>query len=129
MRIDIRYMGKIKNDFIRQGVNEYLKRINTKGWQVNIREGHKNICDADYILSERGRAIGPEELLSLFAKGEKGAPVGFLIGPPSGFKKDIPTKKMISLSPLTMTSELTVLMFMEQLYRFYCISKGKTYVR
>ncbi len=122
-------MGKIKNDFIRQGVNEYLKRINTKGWQVNLRENHKTAGDTDYILSERGRAIGPEELSSLFVKGSKGAPVGFLIGPPSGFKEDIPSKKMISLSPLTMTSELTVLMFMEQLYRFYCTSKGKTYVR
>ncbi len=129
MKISIVYNGKIKNDFIKNGVNEYLKRMNGKGWQIRFSEQKKVRNKFSYILSEKGKKISWKELENIFHSA-KNMDLSFLIGPPDGFDDEyLKGKRAIALSELTFTSELTSLVFIEQLYRFFSKEKGKTYVR
>ena len=111
------------------GIGEYLKRMNVKGWQINFIEKKKINEEFTYILSEKGKLLNTAQLNNIFHEAQN-KNISFLIGPPHGFKDGLlKGKNTISLSNLTFTSELTSLIFIEQLYRFFSKERGKTYVR
>ena len=129
MKIDILNGGRIKNSFIKEGVNEYLKRLNTKGWQVTLKE-KCSPAENCIFLSERGKLLSEKSFFSIFRTGFSGKILNFYIGKPRGFEKGfLKGKRAYSLSPLTMTSELTNLVFIEQIYRFWTLQQGKEYVK
>ncbi|MCD6578082.1 23S rRNA (pseudouridine(1915)-N(3))-methyltransferase RlmH [bacterium] len=133
MRIEIHIMGKIKNLFIKDGVREYLKRMNGKGWQIKFVEksNYKEVKETEWIiLSEHGQKCTFKEFCNILTKGYSSRKIRFLIGPPEGFtKKFLINKKVLSLSSLMFSAEISALVLSEQIYRFWTVEKGKTYVR
>ena len=131
-RLSIIAIGKIKKNWIREGINQYKKRIpdliinETKSFNIdNIRVNNIIIC-----LTEEGQSFNSIELTSLLLN-FKNKKINFLIGDADGIPSDIKDKSnlLLSLSPLTFPHELARLILIEQIYRAISISNNSPYHR
>ncbi len=131
-RLSINAIGKIKKNWIKDGINQYKKRMpgliinESKSFNIdNIRFNHIIIC-----LSEEGKSFSSIELTSLLLK-FKNKKIIFLIGDADGVPSDIKEKShiLLSLSPLTFPHELARLILLEQIYRAISISNNSPYHR
>ena len=131
-RLSINAIGKIKKNWIREGINQYKKRMpdliinETKSFNIdNIRVNNIIIC-----LTEEGQSFNSIELTSLLLN-FKNKKINFLIGDADGIPSDIKNKSnlLLSLSPLTFPHELARLILIEQIYRAISISNKSPYHR
>ena len=132
-RLTIYAIGKIKKTWIRDGINQYKKRIpgliinELKTFNINSLRSNNNII---ICLSEEGRLFNSVELCSLLLN-FKNKKIDFLIGDTDGLSTDIKEKSdlILSLSPLTFPHELARLFLIEQIYRAISISNKSPYHR
>ena len=131
-RLAIYAIGKIKKLWIRDGINQYKKRMpdliinESKSFNIdNIRVNNIIIC-----LTEEGQSFNSIELTSLLLN-FKNKKINFLIGDADGIPSDIKDKSnlLLSLSPLTFPHELARLILIEQIYRAISISNNSPYHR
>ena len=132
-RLSIYAIGKIKKTWIKDGINQYKKRMpdliinELKSFNFNnLRfKNHINIS-----LSEEGNQFNSIELTSLLLN-FKNQKINFLIGDADGISSDIKEKSdlLFSLSPLTFPHELARLILLEQIYRAISISNNSPYHR
>ena len=131
-RLSINAIGKIKKNWIREGINQYKKRMpdliinESKSFNIdNIRVNNIIIC-----LTEEGESFNSIELTSLLLN-FKNKKINFLIGDADGIPSDIKDKSnlLLSLSPLTFPHELARLILIEQIYRAISISNNSPYHR
>ena len=131
-RLSINAIGKIKKNWIREGINQYKKRMpdliinESKSFNIdNIRVNNIIIC-----LTEEGQSFNSIELTSLLLN-FKNKKINFLIGDADGIPSDIKDKSnlLLSLSPLTFPHELARLILLEQIYRAISISNNSPYHR
>ena len=132
-RLTIYAIGKIKKNWIRDGINQYKKRIpdliinELKTFNMNNLRSNNNII---ICLSEEGKQFNSVDLSS-FLLNVKNKKISFLIGDSDGISSDIKNKSdlLLSLSPLTFPHELARLILLEQLYRAISISNNSPYHR
>ena len=132
-RISIYAIGKIKKIWIREGINQYKKRMpdliikEIKNFNVNNLRFKNNIIIS---LSEEGNQYNSIELTSLLGNFNN-KKINFLIGDTDGIPPDIKEKSnlLLSLSPLTFPHELSRLILLEQIYRAFSISNNLPYHR
>ena len=153
MRITLIESGKTRDSFIREGVEQFRKRVvryvpfkietipdlkNTRHMTMNEvkdQEGSlllKRIKSGDYmvLLDERGDQHDSisfaEYLNSLEGRVNH---LQFIIGGPYGFSDKVYDRAdaRLSLSKLTFSHQLVRVIFMEQLYRAFTIMKGEPY--
>ncbi len=153
MRITLIENGKTRDSFIREGVDQYKKRVvryvpfnietlpdlkNTR--RMTIREVQekeanlllKRIKQTDFmiLLDEKGQQFDSiafaEYMNSLEGRVNH---LWFVIGGPYGFAEKVYKRAdaKISLSKLTFSHQLIRVIFMEQLYRAFTILKGEPY--
>ncbi len=131
-RLSINAIGKIKKNWIREGINQYKKRMpdliinESKTFNIDtIRVNDIIIC-----LSEEGKSFTSIELTSLLLN-FKNKKINFLIGDSDGVPPSIKEKShiLLSLSPLTFPHELARLILLEQIYRAISISNNSPYHR
>ena len=131
-RLSINAIGKIKKNWIREGINQYKKRMpdliinESKSFNIqNIQTNNIIIC-----LSEEGKSFSSIDLTSLLLN-FKNKKINFLIGDADGIPTDIKEKSdlLLSLSPLTFPHELARLILLEQIYRAISISNNSPYHR
>ena len=131
-RLSINAIGKIRKNWIREGINQYKKRMpdliinESKSFNIDItRVNNIIIC-----LSEEGKSFNSIELSSLLLN-FKNKKINFLIGDSDGIPSAIKEKShlLLSLSPLTFPHELARLILLEQIYRVISISKNSPYHR
>ena len=131
-RLSINAIGKIKKNWIREGINQYKKRMpdliinESKSFNIdNIRVNNIIIC-----LAEEGKSFSSIELTSLLLNFNN-KKIDFLIGDTDGIPPDIKEKShlLLSLSPLTFPHELARLILLEQIYRAISISNNSPYHR
>ena len=131
-RLSINAIGKIKKNWIREGINQYKKRMpdltinESKSFNIdNIQVNNIIIC-----LTEEGKSFSSIELTSLLLN-FKSKKVNFLIGDADGIPFDIKERShlLLSLSPLTFPHELARLILVEQIYRAISISNNSPYHR
>lgn len=131
-RLSINAIGKIKKNWIREGINQYKKRMpdliinESKSFNIdNIRVNNIIIC-----LTEEGQSFNSIELTSLLLN-FKNKKINFLIGDADGIPSDIKDKSnlLLSLSPLTFPHELARLILIEQIYRAISIANNSPYHR
>ena len=132
-RLTIYAIGKIKKLWIRDGINQYKKRMP----ELNINElktfNINNLKSTDNIiisLSEEGAQFNSIELNSLLLN-FKNKKINFLIGDADGISSYIKERSdlLLSLSPLTFPHELARLILIEQIYRAISISNNSPYHR
>ena len=131
-RLSINAIGKVKKNWIREGINQYKKRMpdlvinESKSFNIdNIRFNSIIIC-----LSEEGKSFNSVQLTSLLLN-FKNKKINFLIGDADGIPPDIKDKShlLLSLSPLTFPHELARLILLEQIYRAISITNNSPYHR
>ncbi len=149
-------VGKFKAPFIAEGMDLYRRRITrytefsvlpvkeekiSKGCNealIKQKEGDRILekIPADgygVALDQRGKPLASEEwfdfLTDLGRQGIKKA--FFCIGGPLGLSPQVlaQAQQVLSLSSLTLTHEMSALVFSEQLYRYLTVQAGEKYHR
>lgn len=129
--IKIIILGKPREKYALEGINEYSKRIN-KYNKIEIlylkkeEDIVKNSNGALIVLDEHGKQ--PDSIV--FSKILLERNLTFCIGPSDGFSKEfLKGKQVISLSSLTMMHQLALVVLLEQVYRGFTILNNEPYHR
>ena len=154
-KINVLCVGTIKEDFIKQGVNEYLKRL-SKFYQIKIVELNEfNYKDNNPSGSERFLILENEKrqiidrlsgyIISLCIEGKEldsielsntikkiyntNSEITILMGGSYGLSEEIKKKSnlLLSFSKLTFPHQLMRLILLEQLYRATTIENNTPY--
>lgn len=154
MKIELTVIGKTSIGYLKQGIDEYIKRLkhyvpfeikyiddikNTKNIsedQQKRTEGAKILSLLDksdfvVLLDEHGKEYTSMQYSSYIQKrmlsGSK--KVVFVIGGPYGFSQEVYDRAndKISFSKMTFNHEMIRLIFTEQLYRAYTIINHEPY--
>lgn len=136
-------VGKIKEQYIKEGTAEFLKRLQafTKLEVIELKDStlekeaqeivSKLKNETVFLLDEHGReyeSIDFAEFLKKERDNEKD--IVFIIGGPNGLHDSLKAKyRSIALSRMTFTHEMARLFFLEQLYRAFSILKNMPYHR
>jgi 23S rRNA (pseudouridine1915-N3)-methyltransferase len=154
LKIRIIVVDRTRSAFLREGESFYLRRLRKYvqvDWEevrpVRMVKGKRDeeilnaegeflsrkISPKDYVvaLDRAGDPLDSEELARWLERLSRRAPggVSFLIGGPLGLSKSLldRAQKVLSLSRLTLTHEMSRLLLLEQLYRAMTILKGEKY--
>ena len=152
MAIRIVCLGKTRESWIKQGVEEYQKRLNPHWkihWQelkdVSLKEAgspdkvkkleadilRKAINPADYViaLDETGSSYDSAGFSKLVDELLPRKEIVFVVGGVYGLDSSIRDRAnlVLSFSRFTFPHQLIRLLLIEQLYRARTISSGKTY--
>lgn len=154
MKIELAVIGKTSIGYLKQGIDEYIKRLkhyvpfeikyiddiknskNISEDQQKRTEGAKILSLLDksdfvVLLDEHGKEYTSMQYSSYIQKrmlsGAK--KVVFVIGGPYGFSQEVYDRAndKISFSKMTFNHEMIRLIFMEQLYRAYTIINHEPY--
>jgi 23S rRNA (pseudouridine1915-N3)-methyltransferase len=146
-------VGKVRQSFIKEGEQEYLKRIKSSFSvqcielgleapeslpvaEIQDREAREVLKRLDsyervVVLDERGKDLSSHDLSTFLQKQMNGAvrSLAFVIGGAFGFSEKVRQRAdlVLSLSTLTMPHQLVRLILVEQLYRAHTILKGISY--
>jgi 23S rRNA (pseudouridine1915-N3)-methyltransferase len=153
MRYDFIVPGKIKEKYLKDGVDDFSKRLKRfcKIQWIIIKENKKNLHDPirareleakkllektskmSYVvaLAPEGKQVSSEKLASTVSGWEKNGitNIAFIIGGPLGLAPVVLEKASLtlSLSRMTFTHEMARLLLIEQLYRAYAIKHRTGY--
>jgi len=154
LRIKIIALGKIKEKFLQNGIEEFLKRMNAYSpveiveispieikdenlkSKILMQEGEKilsNIKPTDFVITMEilGKEFSSVEfskkLESLINSGT--GEVVFVIGSSCGIGENVSARAdlKMSMSKMTFLHEFARLILVEQIYRAFKIMKGETY--
>lgn len=138
MKIKIIAVGKIKKDWINQGIKQYLKRLNNlEILEIKDSDPHQEATkiisfikpdEKLIVLSEEGELLTSVQLANLI-QNEMFSSFVFAIGSASGVSENLKryAYKILSLSPMTFPHELARLILIEQIYRSYTILNNHKY--
>jgi len=141
--IKIICVGKIKEQYLKDGINDYLKRI-SKYHKINIielpdsninneaNEIIKHLDSRDYLIAMciDGETLSSKELADKIDKTFITNPcITFIIGGSDGLTDEIKKKSncRLSFSKLTYPHGLFRLILLEQIYRSFKILNNETY--
>ncbi|OIK15041.1 23S rRNA (pseudouridine(1915)-N(3))-methyltransferase RlmH [Bacillus sp. MUM 13] len=157
MNISIVTVGKLKEKYLKQGIDEYLKRLSAYAKveiielpdekapetlsevemeQIKEKEGERILqkisSDAHVIaLAIQGKMKSSEDLAETLDKlatyGK--SKVAFVIGGSLGLSKEVLQRadESLSFSKMTFPHQLMRLILVEQIYRAYRINRGEPY--
>lgn len=154
MKIKIIALGKIKEKFLKEGIDEFLKRL-TPYANVEIcelpaieikdenltakilaQEGEKilsNIKKDSYVitLEIKGTNLSSEQFANKIEEITNNGynEIVFVIGSSRGLAKEVSQRAYfkLSLSKMTFLHQFARLLLLEQIYRAFKILKGETY--
>lgn len=157
MKIKIIAVGKVKENYLKEGINEYLLRLSpyAKTEIVEVDDSkvkdNPNQSDINKVISEEGERIlakikNTDYVINLdlnkkefdsveFSKFieskmvESGSSITFVIGGSYGLSQKVKERAnySISLSKMTFLHQMTRLILLEQLYRSFKILNNETY--
>ncbi len=153
MKIIILQVGKAKENEVQMLCDEWIKRLSpflrieiktlketspSKTFPIDrcIAEEGKGILDAvdkdSFVvaLDEKGREMKSIEFADFLAtKQDEGRTVTFIIGGAFGLSDEVKKRAdiLMSMSKMTFTHQMVRLFLLEQIYRGFCIIKGKEY--
>lgn len=137
LHIKILSVGKTKETWLDEALQEYLKRLKPTAsfefiWAKNdaqllslAQKESTLIC-----LDPAGLPLTSTEFADFMQKAliEGGSRIVFVIGGAEGLPPELKKgHSLISLSPMTLTHQLTRLVLIEQIYRAFEIAKGSKY--
>jgi len=154
MKITVLNVGKVRQSFIKEGEQEYLKRLQATPLALSLielgRDAPESLAPAavqereatellkrlepfEYIvvLDERGKKLSSKDFAALLNKqmvaGTRS--LAFVIGGAYGFSEKVRQRAsyVLSLSDLTLPHQLTRLVLVEQIYRAHTLMKGIAY--
>lgn len=154
MEITILTIGKTTTSYVKEGIDEYLRRLKRyapikyielpdvrKGKNISAAEQKQKegklilssiqASDIVVLLDERGSQLSSEQFALWMDKkmGTGRKRLVFIIGGPYGFSQEVYDKanEMVSLSSMTFNHEMVRLFLSEQLYRGFSILNNEPY--
>ncbi len=152
MHHDIFFLGKIKDPFLRVGVEEYQKRlrhytslalrilkdpgVKKSGIVARKLQGEvllASVPDSAFkvVLDSSGKQFTSEGFAQLLGRWENQGvrKISWMIGGPEGHDREVVLQAdlLLSFSEMTFTHDLIRLLLLEQLYRAYTIKAGEKY--
>lgn len=151
LHVTILAVGKVKEEYLREGIAEYEKRLrpyvrlkiielpdealrqNTeKAKEIEGEKILKEVKDGTYmvVLDPKGKQLSSEEFGEWFGAREmSGQEVVLVIGGASGLADKVKNRadEALSFSRLTFPHQLFRLILMEQVYRAYKILRREPY--
>jgi 23S rRNA (pseudouridine1915-N3)-methyltransferase len=154
MKVTLLEIGKTEADYLKKGIDIYLKRIahyisfnelvipslkkagNLSEAQQKQKEGELiinllNPTDELILLDEKGEQFPSVAFAKFIEKKmvEGNRNIVFAIGGPYGFSPEVyaRSRSKISLSEMTFSHQMVRLIFVEQFYRAMTILKGEPY--
>ncbi len=152
MSIRILCLGKTKQDYLIEGINEYLKRLHayhkvtiielpdvslsksSGSEDVKLKEAEiigKSIRPGEFlvVLDETGKQFSSLEFSTWISQQQGFKDLCFVIGGVYGLHATIREKAdvILSFSKMTFTHQMIRLMLVEQLYRAFMIMNNKPY--
>ncbi len=157
MKIRILCIGKIKENYLKEGIQEYLNRLKPYVTMEILEVGDEPVCDnpskgeIENVKNKEGQKIlklvkSNDYLIALdlakkqlksdeFAKYIKdkfvlgGSTISFVIGGSYGLSDELKQRAndSITLSNMTFTHQMTRLIILEQIYRAFKINRNETY--
>lgn len=150
MKIQILGIGKIREPYFREAIEEYSRRI---GYHVpfRVRDAAKEMSgseqdletaygrlrkehqkgDLKVALDREGRVMSSEDLALWFERAmfDSVGLVSFIIGGPHGLAVSAlaDSDQAISLGAMTLPHQMARLVLVEQIYRAFTIIKGEPY--
>lgn len=142
--------GKTTEKYIIEGLNLYTQRIGHysrfnlieieagRGNEIQIRSKEsdlilKKVADKDVLvlLDEKGKEMSSQEFSKMLIHHQNIATrnLVFVVGGAYGFSEEVYKRanSKMALSKMTFPHQLVRLIFLEQLYRAFTISKGEKY--
>lgn len=154
MKIGLISVGKLSQNFLREGVAEYAGRLQryTPFFSIELKEA-KGGAKADpqairdqegerllsrvpagailVVLDEKGQSFGSEQLSEFLGRHmlQGTGELWFLIGGAYGLSPAVKKRAdlLLSLSGLTLTHQMARLLLLEQLYRGFTILRNEPY--
>lgn len=152
MKIRILAVGKIKDAWLKKGIDDYTRRIQADS-AISIEEFPEFSQDKHSLINSQKEGerllsrVRPDELvLVLDLKGKRmdsetfahnfrrwmqagGANITFVIGGSDGISPELRSRanQLISLSDLTFTHQMARLILVEQIYRAFKINTNHPY--
>lgn len=137
IKIRILSVGKTKEAWLEEALNEYLKRLKPTH-QIEFAFAKNDAQLLDWLAKEplvialdpQGRQMTSEQFSTFLCEQIEagGSRLTFAIGGPDGLPQEVRQKVfLLSLSHLTFTHQLARLVLVEQLYRAVEIAKGTPY--
>ena len=156
LNIKLVVVGKLKEKFHKDEVNEYLKRLSKyakislievdeekikdnsslkENEQILVKEGNnilKQIKDNEYVflLDLHGNEISSEEFATkVDSLTSSYSTLTFVIGGSLGVSNDLRKRSnfKLKLSPMTFTHQMTRIIILEQIYRAFKINNNEVY--
>lgn len=137
IRIKIISPGKNKESWLEEAILEYIKRLSSVAefeliWTKDEKSFAKSISEEKALicLDPQGKLLDSEGFTDFFFKAVEsgGSRITLAIGGAEGFPKGATDgKKLLSLSPLMFTHQMTRLILIEQIFRAFEIAKGSKY--
>lgn len=136
-------VGKLKENYLKDATNEYLKRLSkyTKIELIELKDSNihdeadlilKNINDKDFVitLEIEGNTLTSKELSQKLESWLiNNSNITFVIGGSDGLDEKVKKRSnyKLSFSSLTFPHQLFRVMLLEQIYRSYKIINNETY--
>lgn len=151
--IRIIFVGRVKERWLKEVVDEYVKRISSFARiqidevkdekimgkdeeAIKKKEGERilNLIKDDFVigLDVEGRSLESEAFAkALKDAGDEHKRLTFVVGGALGLSKDVLKRcdMKLSLSRMTMTNQMVRLLLIEQIYRAFMIMAGRQYHR
>lgn len=156
LNIKLVVVGKLKEKFHKEEVNEYLKRLSRyakltiieveeekikenasdkENQTILVKEGSnvlKQIKENEYVflLDLHGKEISSEEFASKLENISLAhSNISFVIGGSLGVSDELRKRSdfKLKLSPMTFTHQMTRIIILEQIYRAFKINNNETY--
>ncbi|MCM3478958.1 23S rRNA (pseudouridine(1915)-N(3))-methyltransferase RlmH [Caldibacillus thermoamylovorans] len=157
MKISIIAVGRLKEKYLKQGIDEYLKRLSAYAKveiievadekapehlseaemeEVKRKEGERilsHLSEDTYIITLEisGRMLSSEQLAAKIDElGTYGkSKLAFIIGGSLGLSKEVQNRSdlALSFSKMTFPHQLMRVILLEQIYRAYRINRGEPY--
>lgn len=152
MQIKLLCIGKIKERWLQQGIEEFQKRLSRyctieiveksdssdslpleKALEDEAQQIHSVLAEKDFVilLDLQGKMLDSiafaQKLPQYFERG--GAQLTFVIGGSRGLASSLRARAQLQLclSPMTFTHQMTRLLLLEQLYRAFKIQRNEPY--
>lgn len=156
MKMDVLVVGQLKDRYLEEGIQLYMKRLRRYGSIELIRireekkpnaslerlaiqkEGERILSrvkkdDTLVVLTEEGKLYDSRQWAASVQKwlGETPGRLHFVIGSGPGLSDEVKQRAnhLLSLSRMTFPHQLALLFFLEQLYRGWTITKNEPYHR
>jgi 23S rRNA (pseudouridine1915-N3)-methyltransferase len=134
-------VGKVKEDYLMRGIEEYLRKINyfAKFEIIRVKDSSvkqegeallSRINDEFVIaLGEEGKHYSSVEFSQMLGKVNK--EIVFIIGSGEGLSEEVKKRAnlVLSLSKMTFLHEMAQLVLLEQVYRHLMIKNSRAYHR